>query len=330
LKETHEAQAACHRLLEQCVNGGPFFSEVSERASRAYARWCSLLPPQIAAAPARSFRIAPYAGSCPDAWQLSSRLERIASADLLGLFLHGSLATDEQIPYSDFDALVIIKDEVMRDPARLARVSRQLAQARRFMFSFDPLQHHGWFVLTEADLNCHSEARFPLALFPYCRALQPRSGINLVVRLREPGDEFRTAFASVVRSFRATLVSGRYLRNMYDLKNLLSTFMLLPALYLQARDGQGVYKRESFELARPDFAPSEWQPMDDVSRLRLAWSCHLAGVRRWLMTAVHPWRRHVVRLVAPPLPVALREPLGDGLPDRMARLATRMEERLSL
>ena len=113
---------------------------------------------------------------------------------LRGAYVHGSLATSDAIPYSDFDALVILKDDVCRDARRLMEVACTLNGLRRTMFEFDPLQHHGWFVLTEADLLFYCDAYFPFELFRYSRSLVPGSSSRIQVAPRDSRREFRMVF----------------------------------------------------------------------------------------------------------------------------------------
>lgn len=89
-------------------------------------------------------------------------LEKYVKDDIYLAILHGSLGTTEVVPYSDFDALVIIKDEVLHDIHRLSHVALRLFQARRFMYAQDPLQHHGWFVLPEQALSSWPEDYLPV------------------------------------------------------------------------------------------------------------------------------------------------------------------------
>ena len=73
--------------------------------------------------------IEPYAGQNPYVRKMMHYLVRHLERDLVGAYLHGSLGTWEEIPYSDFDALVILKNEVFESVARLARVADRLRKA---------------------------------------------------------------------------------------------------------------------------------------------------------------------------------------------------------
>ena len=198
-------------------------------------------------------------------------LDRHLSGELFAAILHGSLATGEIVNYSDFDALVIIRNEVLTDAGRLSRVAKQLFEARRFMYEQDPLQHHGWFVLPEAALSSWPEDYLPMAVLREARHLMtantPILRFNPVIdRSRQ-----RKAFFSVARSVLDELTQWRFLNNLYRFKSFLSKVMLLPALYVQARDGVGVFKRDSFDLARHDFSEEDWAVMDTISAVRRDW-----------------------------------------------------------
>ena len=91
--------------------------------------------------------ITPYTGSNRYALGMKEYLAANLAGELFDVLVHGSLGTGEEIAYTDFDALVILKDQVFDSPGRLRNVAMKLSRARRFMYEFDPLQHHGWFVL---------------------------------------------------------------------------------------------------------------------------------------------------------------------------------------
>lgn len=48
--------------------------------------------------------------------------------------------------------------------------------------------------------------------------------------------------------------------------------MLLPAIYLQIKHPEGVFKKESFDLLRKELTAAEYQVMDDVSGIRSEWN----------------------------------------------------------
>lgn len=273
------------------------------------------------------FEIAPYEGSNPHARRMMAGLEPLAPW-LAGAYVHGSIGSGEERAYSDFDALVILRDAVFDSAATLARVAQELGRLRRHMFDYDPLQHHGWFVLLEGDLANYCQAWFPAALFPWCRSLLPGTGGRLRLRPRDSTAEYRAAFDGLAAATLRQIGAGPPLDDAYRLKGLLSQFMLLPSLYLQARDGTAVFKRESFALAARDFSPAAWAAMDRVSAVRAAWRCELPPVRRLLLTGGVTHRRLLTRLVRAPVPAEVRARLTPDLWTDAAALIRAMQARI--
>ena len=252
-------------------------------------------------------RLKTYRGGCKAAVELGRFVENhLSDATALAL-VHGSVATGEEVAYSDIDALIVLKDEVVASPVRLAKAGRHLNRARRIMYEFDPLQHHGWFVLTESDLRCLCDAHFSPAILRHSALVYPSAPLVVDVSTRESTKESYSAFLHLARNLERRLKSGRYPLNLYELKVVLSQFMLLPAMYLQVRDGEGVWKGYSFELARHDFRDTSWEAMDTASDIR------------WRWPDVHEWRRpewpeaisnRMTRRTAPPIPVSLSRQLN--------------------
>jgi hypothetical protein len=268
-----------------------------------------------------------YDGGNPQARTLMGELGTLEPF-LAGAYVHGSVATGEEIAYSDFDALVILRDAALGSPATLARVALRLGALRRRMFEYDPLQHHGWFVLAESDLHNYCEAWFPSVLFRHSRSLLPVVGTRVTIRPRDSAVEYRAAFADLAASTLRRIEVGPPSGNAYALKGLLSQFMLLPSLYLQARDGTAVFKRESFALAAMDFPADLWRAMERVSAARLAWQYELSALQRYLLTHRVAQRRLVTRWLRPTTTAALRAMLPPDLWITAARLVRAMQARI--
>lgn len=341
--ERGRVQSKLHALLSNYVNHG-----VLSRGDRILSAFCtglvfqknarkmvetytafSDLGYEREASPLR-IKIDLYEGGNQFVRRMIGLLASRVAEDLCGAYVHGSLGTGEEIPYSDFDTLVIIKDSVMRDPRRLAPLARELSRALQIMFEADPLQHHGWFVLTEADLAHHCDAFFPHELFDFSKSMLTGQGLELELSPRDSSMEVRESFVGVATSLRRSVQAGRALENMYELKNTLSLFMLLPALYVQVRDGQGIFKKFSFEAARVDFARDEWACMDRVSEIRKDWRYEISPFRRKLLSRPWPIRRQLLKLLAPPISNDIRQRLTVDLFTDMGRLAQRMAGNLGL
>ncbi|MCB9192429.1 MAG: nucleotidyltransferase domain-containing protein [Flavobacteriales bacterium] len=227
------------------------------------------------------------------------------------VILQGSLATDEEIPYSDFDALVIIEDAVFNNPKVLLSLVVRLQLLSRYIYQHDPLQHHGWFVTTEKLLNHHLDDFFPAVIFDHSRMLYPARASELKLNLVKDPSAFHYHLNNTVAGIEREITSGQYLNNMYELKSTLSKFMLLPALYMQVCKGEGVYKKDSFELAKVDFTAEEWNIMDEISTIREDWNQNMAGWRKWMITTHPSWSRKMAKRVAPKVAADLQASVKD-------------------
>lgn len=195
-----------------------------------------------ASGPPREVEVAGYEGPDVPVRRMMVYLARQLANDLVGAYVHGSLGTYDALAYSDFDALVILKNEVFATPGRLAAAAWKLSRAQSIMLNFDPLQHHGWFVLTEAQLSAYPDHVFPVVLFDFAKSLLSERGRRLTLRVEDVPEARQAAFRELSSRIIDSIACRLLPSNIYELKLLLSQFMLLPALYVHARDGRGVYK----------------------------------------------------------------------------------------
>ena len=216
-------------------------------------------------------RIAPYRGSHHSIDRLREYLTRNLNDQLVGAYVHGSLATGEEIHYSDFDALLVFRNRIFDSAATLAETCLHVIRAEKILWEYDPLQHHGFFVLTELDLQLYPDFYFPIVIFEYAKSLLPDAGDQLVIYPRPTQERDVWGLHRMLDAVEAKLRSRHYPTNYYDLKLLLSQVMLLPSLYLQAL-GRPVFKRDSFDLARVDFNEDVWKIMEEVSQMRKEWN----------------------------------------------------------
>ncbi len=219
----------------------------------------------------QTFEISHYTGSDKTALQIGSYLRKNLSAELSEAFVHGSIATDEKIAYSDFDGLVIIKNQVFESVDSIIHVAEHLSKAYSIMIKGDPLQHHGWFVVTEKEFSDWPSDYFPPEILNHSRSiLNGKTKMHLQFTQKMP--EAKASLVKMGNSIERTLSNGQFPDNAYQLKSLFSEFMLLPALFIQAQSGKGIYKKESFAEAKKYVSSDLWKVMDEVSAFRLNWN----------------------------------------------------------
>jgi hypothetical protein len=219
----------------------------------------------------RVVQIENYSGSNLRPKQISLYLNALIKGELVGAYVHGSVGTHEEISYSDFDGFVILKNDVLNHPEKLKKVAKVLIDSEKIMFEMDPLQHHGWFLLTEMDLNNYPESYFPHELLSYSKCLFGSTILNIQLRKSGYKNESIEAFNKLADGIISKLNSKTFLKNYYGFKNLLSEFMLLPAVFIQAKTGRGIFKKFSFEKVRTELA-EKYKVMDEISLLRKNWN----------------------------------------------------------
>lgn len=241
---------------------------------------------------------------------------------LVGVWLHGSLATADFTPYSDVDALLVVRDEVLQDEVVYRQVKTAVLAALRHIFLFDPLQHHGFFVATPHTLAAWPAAYLPAAALIHARPLWPIAPPVSLHEHRNPAEE-KTLFHNLAQQiYQATPPP-----NLHKAKGLLSQFMLLPAAYCQAM-GNPVYKRESFGLVQEQFQ-IQWQPMEEASRMRQEWKTPKRPFWSLLLSLTNPWlASRLYRPIERRLPVCHHYPNWMQFIQAMQKLAQAMEQKI--
>lgn len=215
--------------------------------------------------------IEPYTGRNKTVLKISEYLKSKIKNDLVGVYVHGSIGTGEEIAYSDFDGLVILKNEVFADSERLKRVAVILKQSEAFMYEMDPLQHHGWFILTENDLENYPEEYFPHVLFRFTKCLFGATDFAVNVKSADYTKEFEQSYIKLSIGILSKMEAKSFLKNYYNLKNFLSECMLLPVFYLEAKSGKGIFKKESFSVLKNKIG-AIYSVMDEISEIRSQWN----------------------------------------------------------
>jgi len=185
-----------------------------------------------------------------------------------GFYLHGSFSTLDYIKgWSDVDTLLIIKKDTINSPERLLKLRDLLYISRKFFYNIDPLQHHGFMIITEYDLEYYCQTYFPIEIFKYSKSFFMNDAA-IKIKTRNCKIESINSFFFFVNYFRTIKQKKSF--NPYDLKFLLHIVTLFPTVYLQAK-GKHMYKKFSFNMAKKDFEKNIWASINTVSSLRKKW-----------------------------------------------------------
>lgn len=208
--------------------------------------------------------------SCRLPWAVRCLARELKGQHGLQLYLHGSLATCDATSYSDVDTLLIISHEWLQSGQQINELRPIIGNAQRWLYAYDPLQHHGFMVATALDLRRYANNYYPLDLLAYAVAIGPASPQRY--RLRQSKEEDASLFRRLRRRLtRMTEGEMKAPQTRFALKLALSEMMLLPTYYLQLK-GQVVYKRESFQAVQSILSEDAWNAIEALSTWRQEWA----------------------------------------------------------
>jgi hypothetical protein len=251
------------------------------------------------------------------------------NADLEAFIIQGSLGSEEQINYSDCDALVIIKDEVLLDPKRLGRLAYHLFKARQTTYEIDPLQHHGWFVATQSMMLSWPQHYLPVEAMEQASLLDGDTDRPLSFSPASKPEVSRQNLLSMMNNIEANLDTAIAFDNLYRFKGFVSKILLIPALYTHARYGKGIFKRESFTAIENDFAKDERHIIETCSDIRQAWPKISAAHPKSLSRRPGLLGDIMRRKFSAPVPNSLRARISDDEIQSIKKLHARIKSNLS-
>ncbi len=197
----------------------------------------------------------------------------------LAVIVHGSIATNEIVPYSDFDGLLIVKEDHLGSP-KLREFKRRTL---RLIYEFDPLQHHGWFELSEAQMDDFPQDYFPYELLEHSKTIYPAAGLELTMRIPVTTDYLRV-FNDLSSSVLKKTEPPFRPHNRYTLKTFISQILLLPSVYYAAREQKAIFKKYSFAAVQGDFAYEAWRSIERASSIRSNWNYQVSLILRPFVT----------------------------------------------
>ena len=257
-----------------------------------------------------SLEVMPYDASHPYVQRLGDAANGCLKESLCGAYVHGSLGTGEEVAYSDFDALLILRDDIFQSKEHLAQTCHTVLRTQKLLSDYDPLQHHGFFVISESDLRHYPDSVFPQVLFEHAKSLM-RAGDKVELQVPDAHcDQLRPLLGMLDAIERKAKHPGS-MTNLFEVKLFLSQLMLVPCLFLQAK-GTPVFKRESFAIVR-GLDESTWRAVEFASALRKDWpSIDNRFWSRFFRVIPHPFLTTIYqKKIGAVVPPAIRSRLTD-------------------
>ena len=203
--------------------------------------------------------------------------------------MHGSLSTLDFIQgWSDFDSIVIIKDETLKDPVKMKRLRAVSLHVDRIIKKIDNHQHHGIHFIAEKDLLMYPDLYLPHNLFKCGTSLMGKSKILGKLRdsKKEQADRFNSIYATFKNAYgggalQHHAIDGVYLMNnfrnhsngMYQLKYFLSVIVILPSYFMNIT-GVNLSKSDSIVACRKIISENNFEIIDKATAIRNMWNTH--------------------------------------------------------
>jgi len=189
----------------------------------------------------------------------------IQSENLIdNIIVHGSQGDGTQNGFSDLDATLVIAQDVIDSAARLSTLTRFVqTKLMPFLYSVDPLQHHGFFLLWPGLQAHYDEAILPAQIYQKAWALKP---VQLDFSIERNSANGRTQ--ALFKQILSTL-SRRDKLSRYEYKNLISHVLILPSVYYSEQGRSGL-KASSFAPFCEQF-PAYQTIYQEASTIRNTW-----------------------------------------------------------
>jgi len=241
------------------------------------------------------------------------------------IIVHGSVATNDVIPYSDFDGLLIIKDEFV-DSDELRRFKKE---SMKSILNFDPLQHHGWFQITESQLSDYPESYLPKAVLKNSKILYPFSEeIEIKIDIKHKPN-YKYGLFNMINQLENKVLNKWKPKNMFQLKSFLSQIMLVPCLYYSAKNDEGIFKRESFDAVKDVFKQEEWLVIEIASQIRNEWNPQLNSLQRLALYQPNRlFRKAVVKFMPISIPKKHLDLLDDNFYESLVLLIQKIKKEI--
>lgn len=232
----------------------------------------------------KRLKIKMYEGAASVVKELSDLVIKGYEDLFIAVIVHGSIGTNDVVAYSDFDGLLIVKDRYKDSKMLRSFLNKSMLIIR----NFDPMQHHGWFIIYENDLSSYPINYLPVESLNKSKLVYPHNDLfelNIIIK-----ESFYTKrlIESILDGLERKLRENWSPRNKYQLKAYLSQIMLLPCLYGTIRDQAGLFKGDSFELVRKDFTEVEWSPIAYATILRNEWNSEMTTLEELFLRSRIP------------------------------------------
>lgn len=175
--------------------------------------------------------------------------------------------------WSDFDTLVVIKDEVLRDKIKLVQLRKKIKKLYKYVKQFSKLQHHGLIFYTNFDLKNYLSGYLPPEALKFNFSLIEKKFIEFQVCKNNKKNLSKRILFEKRDFFKNSLKKNTYNHHvigkkipripfkkndpyMFELFYNFGSILNIPILYFDAR-GKSIHKKDSFKKFYKEFKIEE-------------------------------------------------------------------------
>ncbi len=185
-------------------------------------------------------------------------------------FMHGSYAVGGITEFSDIDlGLIVSKDTSSEELILLRKLVRKILG---YIYSIDPLMHHGIDIILTQDLIDYDESILPVNTLRKSVVLNGHANFDFFINHRL---SVLSAKNRLYRMCESVILYEDKLVNhsAYKLKGLISVVLLITVLFVQVDTGVFLCKHDSIIKFREDYKEKfSFQAIDMATEFREMWS----------------------------------------------------------
>lgn len=212
-----------------------------------------------------------YKGQNKTAIEISKYFHAHSHPSISSVLVHGSIASDDDIAYSDFDGILIIDHKSIATREVLVALRNIIAETSQLFLKQDALQHHGWQILFQHEFSNYPDHLFPYEIIKSSSVLYPSKEINIDILFKSDQLNYSKSLLEITTSILKKSKDKSPQQDLFTLKTYLSQIMLLPALFLQAVNKSPVSKKDSFSLLAKTHPEINQDVINNVSNWRQHW-----------------------------------------------------------
>lgn len=181
------------------------------------------------------------------------------------IIVQGSYGDFTNTEYSDLDLVVFLNQSVVESRKKRAKFKTILRKKiMPLIYSIDPLQHHGVFLLWPELCKCYLENILPIVVYSHAWAIK-----QINIRFTCSSKKITPRLPGLLRTIFSEYKRVEISNNFYHIKRFLSHIMMVPCIYFMDR-GTYIHKSKSFAPFIRKFQAIS-QLMSDVSEIRRKW-----------------------------------------------------------